>query len=170
MHLLSSFLTITQNPWGVLTACAGGHVGMLDRELAALLSLVHIYSRGTCCATRSSRRPSARWSPIEISTTRAPASGHTRAYVAAGMTITNVTSLDISQNAFLLSPFSTVLYFHDFIACTRLYKAVIFYPRVAKRSSIAMIFRSAVEIFQTSFPFFPLSNIKVEIFPAIIPV
>ena len=67
---LSSFLIITQNPSGVLTACAGGHVGMLDRELAALLSLVHIHRRRTCAATRASRRPSTRWSPIEISTTR----------------------------------------------------------------------------------------------------
>lgn len=46
-----SFPTITQNPSGVLTAYASGHVGMLGRELPPLLSLVHIRSRRTCTAT-----------------------------------------------------------------------------------------------------------------------
>lgn len=39
---------VTQNPSGVLTAYASGHVGMLDREPPPLLSLVHVRSRRTC--------------------------------------------------------------------------------------------------------------------------
>lgn len=46
-----SFPVITQNPSGVLTAYASGHVGMLGREFPPLLSFIRIRSRRTCAAT-----------------------------------------------------------------------------------------------------------------------